>query len=574
MFRATCHNLIDNERLRFLMMLRSIVGRNAVLIEARATVRFRIGIRFGGGTALAVVFPGSLLQLWRVARACVSADKIMIMQAANTGLTGGSTPFGCDYDRDVVIINTSRIAGIHVIEGGRQVICLAGSTLCRLERVLAPFGREPHSVIGSSCIGASVVGGVCNNSGGALVRRGPAYTEIALFARVDGDGVLRLVNHLGVNLGADPEVMLNRLEQGDFGVSEIEDDPFRVGADHDYARRVRDVDNDEPARFNANPRELYEAAGSAGKILIFAVRLDTFPKETHTSVFYIGSNDPQELTNIRRHVLKSFKSLPILGEYIHRDAYNFAEIYCKDTFLAIRLLGTSHLPRFFRLKDRIDQFARRLGCRSSSASDRILHGLAQMTRSHLPRRMNAFRDRFEHHLILKVAGDGVTEAKQYFSSLFPSDGGDYFYFTEVEARRALLHRFAVAGSAIRFRAMHSDAVEDIVALDVALKRNETEWFKLLPAELDKKILHKLFYGHFFCHVFHQDYVVAKGYDLTDVKGQLLADFDSRGAEYPAEHNVGHLYDAKPTLAAFYRYLDPCNSFNPGIGHTSTRRHWR
>ncbi len=51
-------------------------------------------------------------------------------------------------------------------------------------------------MIGSSCIGASVLGGVCNNFGGALVRRGPAYTELALYARVNDDGQLELVNHL------------------------------------------------------------------------------------------------------------------------------------------------------------------------------------------------------------------------------------------------------------------------------------------------------------------------------------------------------------------------------------------
>src|SRR6185312_13819647 len=114
---------------------------------------------------------------------------------ANTGLTGGSTPAGGDYDRDLVIINTLLMAKILVIDEGRQVICLPGATLCQLEKVLEPYDREPHSVIGSSCIGASVIGGICNNSGGALVRRGPAYTEMALFARADGGGQLTLVNH-------------------------------------------------------------------------------------------------------------------------------------------------------------------------------------------------------------------------------------------------------------------------------------------------------------------------------------------------------------------------------------------
>jgi D-lactate dehydrogenase len=35
-----------------------------------------------------------------------------------------------------------------------------------------------------------------------------------------------------------------------------------------------------------------------------------------------------------------------------------------------------------------------------------------------------------------------------------------------------------------------------------------------------------------------------------------------------------LYPAKPQLAAFYRQLDPCNCFNPGIGKTSKFSNYR
>jgi len=52
---------------------------------------------------------------------------------------------------------------------------------------------------------------------------------------------------------------------------------------------------------------------------------------------------------------------------------------------------------------------------------------------------------------------------------------------------------------------------------------------------------------------------------------MLSLLDRRGAEYPAEHNVGHLYEAKPQLRAFYECLDPTNSFNPGIGKTSKQQ---
>ncbi|HZV58228.1 MAG TPA: D-lactate dehydrogenase, partial [Sphingobium sp.] len=308
--------------------LRALVGRRHVLTSAAATLRYREGYRTGAGAALAVVRPGSLVELWRIASACVAADVTLIMQAANTGLTGGSTPDGSDYPGGVIIISTERLGGIHLLDEGRQVVCLPGATLYRLEKALRPHGREPHSVIGSSCLGASVVGGICNNSGGALVRRGPAFTELSLFARVTAQGTLDLVNHLGIALGDDPETILTRLETGRFTPDEVlTPEGARASAAADYAAHIRDIDAPSPARFNADPRHLHEASGSAGKLIVFAVRLDTFPADAQTATFYIGTNDPDELARLRRAVLGGFDHLPIAGEYIHRTAFDIADIY-------------------------------------------------------------------------------------------------------------------------------------------------------------------------------------------------------------------------------------------------------
>jgi len=334
----------------FIEQLKSIVGPHHVLTNPESTLRYRMGFRFGNGPALAVVRPGNLVEQWKVLKACVAANKIIIMQAANTGLTGGSTPDGSEYDREIVIVSTLRIAGIRLINEGRQVICLAGSTLFQLEKALKPLGREPHSVIGSSCIGASVVGGICNNSGGALIHRGPAYTELALFARVDETGEAQLINHLGVNLGTDPEEILDTLDRDAFTESDIEYDPDRLASDHHYSQHVRDINSDTPARFNADPRTLFEASGSAGKVMIFAVRLDTFAKEKETKTFYIGTNDPAELTKIRHDILTHFKDLPISAEYMHREAYDIAKSHGKDTCLAIQYLGTDRCLPYLRLR--------------------------------------------------------------------------------------------------------------------------------------------------------------------------------------------------------------------------------
>ena len=423
----------------FLNELARLVGSSHLLTDPAKTARYRKGFRSGQGDALAVVFPGSLLELWRVLKACVTADKIILMQAANTGLTEGSTPNGNDYDRDVVIISTLRLDKLHVLGKGEQVLAYPGTTLYSLEKALKPLGREPHSVIGSSCIGASVIGGICNNSGGSLVQRGPAYTEMSLFARINEDGKLTLVNHLGIDLGETPEQILSKLDDDRIKDDDVRHDG-RHAHDYDYVHRVRDIEADTPARYNADPDRLFESSGCAGKLAVFAVRLDTFEAEKNQQVFYIGTNQPEVLTEIRRHILANFENLPVAGEYMHRDIYDIAE--------------------------------------------------------------------------------------------------------------------------------------DILALDIALRRNDTEWYEHLPPEIDSQLVHKLYYGHFMCYVFHQDYIVKKGVDVHALKEQMLELLQQRGAQYPAEHNVGHLYKAPETLQKFYRENDPTNSMNPGIGKTSKRKNWQ
>lgn len=553
--------------------LRQIVGDKYLITDPSQSEAYRSGYRFGNGNALAVVRPGNLTEFWAILKACVAADVIVIAQAANTGLTGGSTPDGNDYDRDIVIINAMRISGIQLINDAQQVVCLPGSTLNELEIALKPHGREPHSVIGSSCIGASVIGGICNNSGGALVQRGPAYTEMALYAQLTEQGELQLVNHLGIDLGETPEEILANLENQRYQRKDIQLDCGK-GHDHAYCNHVRQVDEDSPARFNADPARHYEASGCAGKLAIFAVRLDTFVAEKNTAVFYIGTNQTETLNDLRRHMLANFKQLPISGEYIHRDAFDVAAKYGKDTFWVIKKFGTHWLPKLFALKAKVDRWAKKIDFLPNHLSDKMMQILSRILPEHLPKKLWQYRDQYEHHLIVKMGGDGVQEARDYLTSYFKEGSkGAFFECDAVETQAAMLHRFAVASAAIRYRAIHEKEVEDIVALDIALRRNDRDWFETLPPEIDQKISHKLYYGHFMCHVFHQDYIVKKGYDCMELEHQMLELLDKRGAQYPAEHNVGHLYEAKPELRKFYKSLDPTNSFNPGLGHTSKKKYW-
>lgn len=553
--------------------LRAVVGRRHVLTGDASTRRYRQGIRYGGGDVLAVVRPGTLREMWRTLQACHKAGTIIICQAANTGLTGGSTPMAAGYDRPVVVINTMRLTRLDLLSQGRQVLTHPGVTLDQLERRLKPIGREPHSVIGSTCIGASVTGGVCNNSGGSLIRRGPAFTHFSLHARIDEQGELRLVNHLGIDLGDDPETMLARLESGDFPREGLAAVPGKMASDREYAQYVRDIGSDLPARYNADPRRLHEASGSAGKVAVFALRLDTFEADTSTQVFYIGSNRAGDLEDIRRHILTHFDELPVAGEYMHRSAYDLSREYGKDLFLFIQKLGTERVPLAFALKSRFDALAERLRL-GKNLGDRLLQRISRWLPEHLPERLNDFRDRYAHHLLLKVSAGSIAQTRAYLQSFTAGIEADFLECSPQEASAAFLHRFAVGNAMNRYRAVHQDSVEDIVALDIALPRNAYDWFETLPESITARIERTMYCGHFFCHVLHQEYLVKKGADCEAIKHSLLELLDERGAKYPAEHNLGHLYQAGPELESFYRRLDPTNTFNPGIGKTTSRHRWK
>ncbi|MFD3318556.1 D-lactate dehydrogenase [Alteromonas macleodii] len=552
--------------------MRDVVGQAYLLTDKAKKQPYTKGFRFGAGEALAVVRPGTLVEIWRVLKLCVEADVAVIMQAANTGLTGGSTPDGKDYDRPLVIISTMRIDDIQLVDNGKQIVGLAGSTLFGLEETLAPYGREPHSVIGSSCIGASIVGGICNNSGGALVKRGPAYTELALFAQIDANGNLSLVNNLGINLGSEPEEILNNLENKRYKEADVQHPEARA-SDNEYDERVRDVDSDTPSRFNNDGRRLHEASGCAGKLAVFAVRLDTFPIPEKKQVFYVGSNDAAVFTQVRRDILSTFKNLPDSGEYLHRDCYDVSKKYGKDMFIVISKLGAKFIPKLFAFKRKFDAFTDKLGFLPNKMSDRVMQYMSYVFPNHLPKRMEEYRDKYQHHWILEMSNDGVDEAKAYLDAFFKTNEGSYFECTEEEADKAILHRFVAGGAIGRYHVMHSKDVGAMMTIDVALRRNDPDWFEVLPKEIDDQIDTKLYYGHLFCHVMHQNYVLKKGADAKLLKGKILETFDARSAEYPAEHNVGHEYFAKDALKNFYRELDPTNSFNPGIGKTTKLKNW-
>ena len=552
---------------------RLVVGKKYVITSKWRKKPFIIGWRYGKGEALAVIKPGTLIEMWNILKVCVKNNICVIMQAANTGLTGGSTPHGNDYDRRVVILNTLRIKSIHIIKNGNQIIGFPGSSLYDLENKLKPLEKEPHSVIGSTSIGASIIGGVCNNSGGSLVHRGPAYTQFALYGKVNSKGELELINELGLNLGSSPEEILCNLENKNYTSSDFKESD-KLASDDKYSEIVRGIEESTPSRFNADKRLLYNASGSAGKIAVFAVRLDTYPAPKKRKIFYIGSNNPDVFWKIRRDILRNFKVLPRLGDYMHRDSYDAAKKYSKDTFLIIENLGTKFLPTLFEFKRIVDILAEKVKFFPENFSDKLMQFLSNIWPNHLPNRMEVFRNQYEHHWIIEMTDEGINESETYFKDFFKENEGGFFICSPNEGKKAMLHRYVSASAIGRYHALNKKHIGKMMSLDIAFPRNEKNWVETLPKQINDKIELKFYYGHFFCHVFHHNYILKKGVDSKKLKEELLEIYNKRGAEYPAEHNTGHEYLAKPVLAEFYKKIDPTNFFNPGIGQTSKLKNWK
>ena len=551
--------------------LKSVVGHKGVLSSKSKTAYYRSGFRSGFGGSVGVVFPKSLIELWETLKVCIDANCAIIMQATKTGLTEGSSPSGFDYDREVVIINITRIKKIILLDGGKQVIAFPGSTLHELEGELSSIKRAPHSVIGSTTIGATIVGGIANNAGGALCKRGSSYTELSLYARVNEEGNLELINHLGIeNLGETPEEIFENLEKGSFSKEDIQG-MDKAASDREYQNRIRNIDAEIPNRYNADPNRLYEVSGSAGKVVAFAVRVDTYPMPKEKKVFYLGTNNPNDFSKLRKDILKNFSELPEMCEYMNREIFDTAKKYGKDVFLSIKHIGTKRLPKLYAIKSNMEYYLNKIPLVPKFLPDQILYYLSRLFPEHLPKRLIDYRNQYEHYLILDMSDEGIKEARKYLEKEWSSlDGVGFFECNEDEQKSALMHRFAAAGAAIRYQTIHQRKTEEVLALDIALLGNDTEWMEKIPDEIKEDLDLSLYYGHFMCHVFHHDYILKKGTNIKDVKENLLKRLDQKSAKYPAEHNVGHMYKADETLQKHYRELDPTNTFNPGIGFTDKK----
>ena len=161
--------------------------------------------------------------------------------------------------------------------------------------------------------------------------------------------------------------------------------------------------------------------------------------------------------------------------------------------------------------------------------------------------------------------------KDFFAA--PEHEGDFFVCTADEAKSANLHRFGAASAATRYASMKRKELGELIPIDVALRRDDWDWLEVLPPEIASQLDVTAYYGHFFCHVMHQDYVAKKGVDPHKLHDEIQELLEARGAKLPAEHNYGRLYHMPEAMVEHFKELDPTNTFNAGLGGTSPKKDW-
>ena len=593
--RTCCDEDLTDAQRDLPKRLAQIVGQDRVVDGRKTdtqTSEYLTGARLGGGgRALAIVRPTMLRQVVKCLQAIVDADCVVVPQGANTGLTGGSVPrTGTDDKRPVVVISTRDLDTMFPIDNGRRMVCLAGVGLATLSRNLSDWfpDRESHSTLGSTFLNPTTAAGVAFGSGGTQLRKGPAYTDRALYLRVKqnkfGENIVEVVNTLGIKGIEDddfPYQKGNVIDQLDLYQNDVRNGYSRAMAsssdspngrapasDSSYADHVCTLD-DSVSRYNADCKGT-DCNRSEGKVMILATVHDTFPRPSRTRHFWMSFSDLDTAMAFRREVcLDNPTDLPISLEYLNRDSFDVIDQSGRVLGNLIRLVGASSpiVAQFWKLK----LFIQSLPFEGADLwCDKILHNLNPLFPSVLSSEMMSAAKRMDHHVSMSVGefGDGsMDRLLQRMRAFTSKHGRDRIAVVECnsssEAASLTAFRFVAAPS---FRTWCVGQGLQGISVDYALpKTGGTP----PPIPADAGAMKRMRYAHFGCNVVHEDIAFRPGVDVHKAKLDLKHTVETVcGGRLPAEHGHGVEYVADDATKNRWKKMDPLNVMNPGVGGLS------
>lgn len=581
--------------------LASIVGSANVLpgsVESSASGQYLRGARLGGGSALAVVRPQSLQQAVQCLQVIVDADCTVIPQGANTGLTGGSVPRGdCDMEdpaRPAVVLSMRSLDAAFPIDGGDRVVCLAGTGIADLSRKVSEWfpGRESHSVLGSTFLNPTVAAGVAFGSGGTQLRKGPAMTNRAMYAKVDRDkwgaNVITVVNTLGIDGIEDSDFLPGKgsaIEQLDVYARDVKGGYSRAMANSsdsrhgtasasagEYSSKVCQ-NEDSVSRSNADTAG-EDCNRSEGKVLILATVHDTFPKAERPRTFWVSFADFDTALAFRREVcLDNPADLPISVEYMDRDSFDVIDTSSRVSANLIKILGAGAiLGKLWQAKLWIESLpfdGAPLFC------DKVLYALNGFAPAILPSRMMEAGRAMDHHVAMTVGefGGGTLDRVVDRMEVFVEQRGvDKVRMFECQSRSEeaslMAFRFIAAPA---FRTWCVGNGKQGVSIDYALPKNGGKIPALGEGISQPKPVKRMRYSHFGCNVVHEDLAYDAGVDVHTAKMALKKSVENEcNGKLPAEHGHGTEYHAPEETQKRWMRMDPLNALNPGIGGLSSK----
>eukprot|EP00957_Ditylum_brightwellii_P211393 15366125-Ditylum_brightwellii.AAC.1 len=565
-------------------------------------------MRLGHGSALAIVTPTTLREAVNCLQAIVDADCVVVPQGANTGLTGGSVPR--DNDRPSVVLSTRHLNTMFPIDDGKRAVCLAGAGIATLSNNLSMWGfpdRESHSVLGSIFLDPTTSAGVAFGSGGTQLRKGPAYTDRALYCRVLtnkwGENVVEIVNTLGIKGLEDEDYPMNKgnaLDSLDAYASDIKQGFRRAMASssdsehgkskasdaEDYKKNVCKCD-DHISRFNADTKGR-DCNRSEGKVLILATVHDTFPKPAQSKSFMVSFSSLELALRFRRNVcLNNSIDLPISAEYMDRDSFDVIDQAGRLMANVIKITGMTGglLGAMWTAKTKVESLP------IDGADlwvDKLMHFFNFIAPAILPSRFQKAGLEMDHHLIVTIGeyDDGTVdrflERMERFveeeNKKSNEEGNISVLVNECKQKsdETSLSAFRfVAAPAFRTWCV-GEGVQG-VSVDYALPNNGGEIPELTPSPSDKAVipLKRMRYSHFGCNVVHEDLAYDLGVDVHEAKMSLKKSVEklSKG-RLPAEHGHGTEYSAPVDTKERWMKMDPSNVMNPGIGGLSSKKFYK
>lgn len=564
-FRACCDVALSEAQKQLPAQLGKIVGAGNV--KSGVTLK---GSRLGQGTAMAVVRPGSLQEAVEVLKACVAADVAVLPQGANTSLTGGSIPRDSS-DRPTVVINMRRLSKILPVgKEGNMVLCFAGAGIFDLqERLKNEFNRDSHSVLGSLFLNPSVAAGICYGSGGTQMRKGPAFTNRALYCKVGKDGEVTLVDTLG--LTETGEKAIAKLDGAkELSPSDLNPSCTLAASWPEYTKVITNFDS-AVARYNADTRG-EDCNRCEGKVMILATLHDTFPMPKSSRVLWAACKDFQTAQALKREVcLTSATCLAKSCEYMNRDTYDAVDKAGRILIKMIEVVGMRNLEPLWNMKLVVESLPIPF---ATVICDKFLWWLNNLLPKSLPKSLQELGEAYDHHLLIELAeySDGEVKAMEAmlekFSQARPGQVKVHFCDDPFEKTRATLFRFAVAPA---FRTQCIGLGMQGLSIDYSLPKSFTS-YPALP-EQEFPIRNRLVYSHLGCNVFHEDFVFGPEVDVDKAKKAFKKAVEGTGGKLPAEHGHGTEYHAPKDAKDRWMAMDPINVMNPGVGGTSFKKNY-